>query len=256
MADNLTLGRGRLFFNPFLAGTKTKTGELEIASTSSCEVTISKNDLVHKSMAQAQVVEDANVTIDTSRSGAFTTEQISIDNMAMFYVGEAVNRTVAGGAVAAEAHNAVQQGRYYQLGTTITGARKVSAVVVKDSVPTTYTLNTDYTVDADLGRIYIVPGGGIADDTNLLIDYTEAAYTIDEITTDESKSIEGELRFISDNAGPGSPQKDFLFPYATLTPNGSQTFIADEWQTLGFDFKVLKRDATTEAIYVNGRAVV
>src|SRR5690606_38351652 len=92
----------------------------------------------------------------------------------------------------------VQQGLHYQLGVSANrpaGAKGIvgsedsnstGAVVVyeagdSNSAAGAFIEGTDYTVDAQLGRVYIVPGGGIADGTDLTVEYTVRASTFTRV---------------------------------------------------------------------------
>lgn len=254
---NYVLGRGKLYFDQYAAGTQNLTGERYIGSTPSFGISIESSTLDHMSMEEGVKVNDRSVLLDITRSGTFTTDNVDPKNLSLFLLGDADALTVAGGAITGYTINSVSQDRYYQLGassTNITGARNVSLVTVQDDTPTTpvtFTVNVDYTVDAELGRLYIVEGGAIVDGTNLVIGYTEAAYTRSQVITSDNIKIEGALRFISFNAD--GEQGDFFMPYVQISPSGELTLKSDEWQTLPFNLKVMSKDATTSAIYRDGR---
>jgi hypothetical protein len=99
--------------------------------------------------------------LETTQTGNLTCDDISLENLALFFFGEhdIVAQTAAVGTV--ETIVDVQQGLMYQIGVTNlnpTGVRSLSNVVVKVGV-TVKTLGTDYTLDAELGLITIVAGG-------------------------------------------------------------------------------------------------
>lgn len=61
-------------------------------------------------------------------------------------------------------------------------------------------------------------------------------------------SIYGGLFFKSDN--PEGVNKNYWWPYVNLRPNGNIDLIGDTWQTMGFVAEALKRDRSTERVYV------
>jgi hypothetical protein len=128
-----------------------------------------------------------------------------------------------------------------------------------------YTVTTDYTADADLGRIYVVPGGAIATaaalaeasgaELNLNVDYTRAANTRDQVIALSGNTKQGALRVIASNLK--GPARDYYFPKCNVTPTGDLTLKGDPesqaYQELTFEIEVLKRDDNTAPMYIDGR---
>jgi len=251
--NNHSLGRGKIYFNQFAPGTQNLTGERYIGSTSAFGVSSTSDNLDLYPMEDAVVSKAATALLRVERSGSFTTENVDAANLAMFLLGDKSSLTVAGGSITGELHAGVEQGLYYQLGydavTNVTGSRNVSSIVVKVGV-VTKVLGADYEVDLSLGRIRILDGT-INTGDDILVDYTEASYNRDQVVTARDKKLEGALRFISYNAS--GDQKDYFMPYVQLSPSGEFALKGDEWQKLPFNVSILELNATTEAIYVDGR---
>lgn len=124
------------------------------------------------------------------------------------------------------------------------------------------TADADYIVDTDLGLLSVTTGGAIAaalsrlpagSTLSLEVDYTRAATTREQIATSGSVSLQGELKFISDN--PYGDQQDVFLPDCTLAPNGDLPFITgDEVAACTFNVGVNKKDSNTAAVYIDGRA--
>lgn len=254
--QNYTLGRGKVYFDRFADGTKTKQGERYFGHTPEFSITAEPESLDHWNADDGVKTKDESVLLQVTRSFSFTTDSIVPENLALFFIGDASVITDAGSSVTAEAIDDVTQDHYYQLGATAAnpaGVRKVSAVTVNDDTsgtPTTFTEDTDYTVDLDLGRIYVVEGGAIVDGTNLRIDYTVDASSRSQVVS-KNKQINGALRFVSFNAK--GAQRDYFMPYVRLQPTGDFALKSDEWQMLGFQGEILQLNSTTEAIYADGR---
>lgn len=251
-SQNYTLGRGRVYFDRFETGTKTKTGERYLGNTTEFNLNVTSESLDHYNADEGLREKDDSVILEVVRKGSVITDEVSVENLALFFLGEASVITEAGGAVTAEAITNVQQGLYYQLGVDATnpsGVRDVTSVVVKVGA-TTMTVNTDYTVDLELARIQIVAGGGINNDDDLAVDYTVNASTRDQIVT-AGTIIEGALKFVS--ANPKGTKRDYYFPYVKLSPSGDLSLKGQEWQTLSFDVEALKLSDAVEAIYIDGR---
>jgi len=248
---NYVLGRGKLFFDPFIPGTKTKTGQRYFGNTTEFNLTLESEKLDHFSSDSGIRTKDDSTLLELNRTGSFTTDDITAENLALFVLGDVSTVTQASTPVTGEALGVMIPGRYYQLGASTSnpvGVRGVSAVTITPSSGSAVA-GTDYTLDADLGRIYII--GGVFDGVKTATAaYTPAANTRERVTTNASASVEGELTFISHNAK--GVQKDWVFPYVTVTPSGDFGLKSDDWQAMSFDFEVGELTGVA-AIYIDGR---
>lgn len=256
MADNLVLGRGELYFDPFLSGTTTKTGERYIGNTTEININVESDKLDHFSSDRGIREKDRSVILELRRQGSFTTDNMATENLAMFLLGDVSTVTQTAGSVTAEGIPDVIKGRYYQIGVSSgnpQGVRGVSAVAVKKGA-TALVLGTDYSLDVTLGRIKILDGSStVANGDDLTVDYTRASNARTRVTTGASAEIKGALRYISYN--PEGEQRDLYLPYALITPNGDLAMKGEEWQQASFNIEIQKLDANTAAIYVDGRPV-
>lgn len=254
MADNYVLGRGELYFDPFLSGTTTKTGERYIGNTTELNINIESDKLDHFNSDKGIREKDRSVILELRRQGNFTTDNMATENLAMFLLGDVSTVTQTSGSVTGEGIADVIKGRYYQLGATTSnpqGVRGVSAVTVKKGA-SALVLDTDYSLDAALGRIRILEGSStVSNGDDLTVDYTRAANTRSRIVTGASAEIKGALRYISYN--PEGEQRDVYIPYALITPNGDLAMKGEEWQQASFNIEIQKLDSNTAAIYVDGR---
>lgn len=254
MANQLTLGRGELHFARFATGTTTAGYERYLGNSPEFSATIETETLDHFDSDHGINEKDESVPLSTNRTGSFITDNIDPENVALFFFGEKFVFTVASATGKVQTSPLVKQGYAVQLGMTDlnpTGDRSVSNVVVvdADTPATTYNLNTDYTLNAELGRVTPVVGGGIADDTNLQITYDVAAHSRSRVISG-SQAVSGALRYIAFN--PVGPQQDWYMPYVKLSPNGDYNLKGDEWQQIPFSIEILKL-AGREALYIDGR---
>lgn len=260
---NYTLGRGRVFFDRFAANiavTATTRGEGEryVGNTPEFSTTSSVENLDHYDSDGGVKTKDSSVQLSLDRSGAFTCDNISLENMALFFQGDASTLTQASATGVVEVLTGAKRDRFYQLGvstSTPSGVRKVSNVVLKKGAgySTTITPTNNYEVDEDTGRIYILPGApDIAAATDVQATYDVAASTRDVVVS-KNKSIYGAIRFVADN--PVGPNRDIYLPYVKLSPDGDYQLKGDDWQQMGFTVEILKKASNIEAIYVDGRPV-
>lgn len=253
MSTNYTLGKGKLFFGQYVTGTQTPKGERFFGDVRALNMTAEQENLDHFSSTSGIRTKDASVVLQLDYSGSFETEEISAENLSLFFLGDALTTTATSAPVTGEALADVEKGLRYQLGVSSTlpsGVRKVSAVTVKKGA-TTLVAGTDYVLDAALGSITILTTSStVVDGDDLTVDYTIDASTRERVVS-KSKTIEGSLRYVADN--PSGTNRDFFMPYVKITPNGDFALIGEEWQVLGFSLEILKKSGL-EAVYIDGRA--
>ena len=253
MADEiLTLGRGDLYFGKFDNSTaQVPEGELMFGNTPSLTLTMTVETLSHYSMSGPTKVEDRNTTIQTGGSGTFSTDNISKENLASLFLGTSSILTTSALADQTETFPSIIQGRTYQLGTSNarpSGVRKVADVVVKVASDTKV-LNTDYTVDLELGRVTVIEGGTIAAGASMTVEYDISASTRQRIISG-SAIVEGSMRFISHNQE--GHDRDYFLPWVKLTPSGDFSLKGDDWMTITYTIGIQKK-GSLERVYVDGR---
>lgn len=258
-SENYTLGRGELHFDKFAPGTFNKTGERYLGNTPELNRTTESENLDHFNSDRGIRVKDKSIVLEKNDSGTFIADEISDDNIALWFLGtkNVVAQSASASVVQNIPANRVKPGTYIQLGESTanpTGHRNVTLTsVTSNPVGTTFDNLDDYTLDAELGRLYIVPGGAIDGMAPLIVTYATAASTRTQIVVGEGTTIEGALRFISYN--PTGPRRDYYWPYVQLRADGDFAMKGDEWQQLSFAFDILKRDGYASE-YIDGRPTV
>lgn len=255
---NYTLGKGKVYFDAFAQGTQNNLGERYFGDTMEFNLTSESESLEHFDNDGGIRVKDASVLLELSRSGTLITENISPENLALFFLGSAGTLTQTAQTAQSTTYATVKKGYFYQIGKSTArpeGVRKVTNVSVTPSAGgTAYTLGTDYRLDTDLARIEIIETGAITEANGIKVTYDVAAASMTRIVSAADAEIKGSLRFIATN--PEGEKFDYYFPNVSLKPNGDFALKSgEEFQQLGFQFEVLKKDDLTEAMYINGRAV-
>lgn len=248
--SNYTIPKGKMYFDD-------GNGEEYLGNTPESSLSIESTSLDHYSAESGIREKDDTALVEINRNLAIVADDITVGNWARFIIGAASVRTQANTPVVDESLGAVKQGRYYQLGALVanpSGVRDVGSVSVKVGA-STKTLTTDYTVDLTLGRVYIVPGGGIADNDVVLASYTPVAGTREQVISASSAAVAGAVRFVADN--PKGVNRDIYLPSVNLKPTGSAKLKGEqaEYMQLGFEIEILKLDSNTAAIYIDARAV-
>lgn len=246
VADDITLGRGRLYFFPFIAGTSTpQDAGIYMGNTPGCTLSGEVEKLDHYTADTRVRTKNLSVTVEANYSGTVTTDNINAANLAMFFMGTASTvTTTAATAVAFSAVGNLPVDSIIQLGRTAAnpaGVRKVANVVV-----TGKTAGTDYAVDLDLGQIHVLVAGVFAGT------YDVQASTRSRVISAGTEA-KGMLHFVSDN--PEGTNRDVIMPSVTLAPNGDYQIKGDgtDWQTMEFTLEVLKKDGPTPAVIIDGR---
>lgn len=172
-------GTGTIYMAPVnAAGVKTGAYKL-VGDAYPLSIKVETKQITVKSRrveTAGQVIAAKNEVTDTA--GSLTLREWNAANLAWALSGIATAQTAAGSAVVDEVVVAPVAGDYVEL-----AHRDLSAVVVKHtSGAPTYVAGTDYTVDARLGLLTIIAGGGIIAAASLKVSYTYAAkagYVVD-----------------------------------------------------------------------------
>lgn len=246
---NYTLGKGKLYFDKFLPGTTTGTGQRYFGNTPEINLTSESETLDHYDSDGGVRQKDDSVLLQLTRTGSFTTDHISPANLALFFLGSETVLTQASATAQTTTISAVKRGMRYQLGVSTAnpaGARGVTNVTIAGKV-----LGTDFTVDAATGGIVILESGSIAEGSSTTVTFDAQAVSYNRVVTAANAQIEGSLFYVANN--PKGDNFDYYWPKVVLRPDGDFALKTDEWQTLSFSFEAAKRDDNTEILYINGR---
>lgn len=259
MARDYTIGRGEVHFARFLPGTTTRTGFRYLGNTPEFSLTLESQTLDHFNSDRGIREKDASVTIEVARSGTIATDEINNENVSMFLFSQAGAETVsvAGGAVTGYAINDVVPGQSYPLGVSDSDPVGALSIAFPGTGPTLFSVKkgatefvagTDYVYSQDSALLKIVDGGDILKGDDITVDYTELAYSFERVKSG-SEPVTGALMFVTYN--PIGPQRKFIMPYVSISPNGDWNLKGDEWQQLPLSFEILRLN-DFEAIYMNG----
>lgn len=261
---NHTLGRGKVFFGRFTqaqldAGISDSTlpeGMVYIGNTPEFGQSASEESLDHFDSDAGVRVKDNSVSLQVDRTGSFQTDNISAKNLALQFMAAGVLTVTQSSATAATYQRTVKRGMFYTVGESAsvpTGVRNISNVVVAKGVGfgTNVVSANNWQVDEATGRIFILDAAAdIPDDTLIQITYDAAAGTREQVVAG-SRSIYGQLHFVADN--PKGTNRDYLYPYVKLSPEGDFQLKGDNWQAMSFNFEALQKGTNVANLYVDGR---
>ena len=200
--NNILLGRGKIYFDRFDAN-GARTGELVLGNCPTFEITPPSEDIKKYSSADRSADLIASDVLRTTLAIRIVGDEFSKENLAMALFGDTATLAQTGSTVTAEEITGVLQGRYYPL-----TMRQVSLVTVT-------------------GRIYIVEGGAITDDSDIEVDYTYATIALPTVRGMNQTSIKGYLRFMGDPAR--GPKYECEIWRASIRADGAIGFISDEY---------------------------
>jgi len=255
-SNDYVFGRGEIYVD-LIDSNGATVGERFLGNCPGFTLSVESEQFEHFSSTSGIRSKDLTVTQSVDFSAQIQCDDVSAANLALFLGGAVGSKAQVATPVENEAHT-VKQGLEYQLGTSTsnpTGVRDVSSVVVTNAAgSTTYVLDTDYRLNAALGRVYIIPGGSIADDQVIHVDYTPAAGARVQVTSGNAGRLTAAVRFIAANAN--GTNRDLYIASASLSPEGELPLITeDELASFTLNVGVSEKNSQTAAIIIDGRHV-
>lgn len=252
MANNYTLGRGRVYFGRFPNGSTTPDGFRYIGNTPELSLTIESEELDHYSSDEGIREKDDSVPLEVNRTGSLITDNISPENVALFFFGENSTLTQAVVASQTETITGIKVGHSYLLGQSVsnpTGYRGIDQTgfaVAVNGGGASLVADTDYEMDFDNGLITFLEGSAHAvADADIDVTYAVAGSSRDRVISGSSP-VEGAMLYVTKN--PKGEDSTFYMPYCKITPNGDYALKGDEWQQIPMSLEILKLTGQ-EAIY-------
>lgn len=257
MANNLAIGKGELHFAPFKSGTQTPDGFYFVGNCPEFTLNREADTLPHYDSTRGFRRKDEEITIESRMNGSISCDDVRPQTAGLFLMGQEVTLTVASATGLSTVIVGARKGRSYQLGETASqpsGARSVTNVeVTLTSTPATvYVLNTDYTLDAELGMITILESGSIANDAGLTVNFDQGAHTRPQVIASDNEA-QGALKYISYN--PIGQRLDYFFPWVKVRPNGDISLISEEWMTIPLSIEALYK-GDLSLCYLDGRPLI
>jgi hypothetical protein len=229
-------------------------------------VNVSTETYEHLSSTTPTPIQDFSAITKITGSGKFALENKNAENLALFFLGESstyVNPGIAGLAnvsmVAAGAGNIIKN-TWYQVrnaaGDPVFGITSTNAIAIKttNASPVTLTKDTDYTVDAVRGMVFLKATSpittAIAASEGLTVTLTAdaTATVVDKVAvlTDTSKKVA--MRLISKNSADDDKITIYDFHKVSLAPDGDTNLITTEVSGLPMNFQMEENSAFTNRV--------
>ena len=262
-SENLTIGKGQVFLaqHASLEPTTPAVGYRDVGNCPGVSLTVNSETLQHYSSRGGIRVKDDETIIEVSRTGVLRIDDMGVDNIAMFFFGNAQVLNVAAQTSLTEviAGANVQKGRSFQLGVDLstrpTGYRSVSidSVALTGAPGTTYPATdagvVNWELDAARGFLTIGKASNIADGAGLTVTYDVAAHRRQMILSGNTEKAFS-MQFHAYN--PKGALIDYYFPFVKIRPNGDLQLISEEYMEVEFQIEVLGLGSLAP-IYMNGQ---
>jgi len=243
------LGRGKLFFAPLTSGNLPK-GYRDLGNAPGFNITLDKEVLEHFTSRAGLKTKDKEVQLSLAVNMSFQLDEFNDENLADLFSGAKASHTNVAVAGFSEysmvADGDLVLGRWYDIRNS-SGERAYDidatklSITTNEDVPVAMVKDTDYTLDAEMGRIFIlststVAATAIGTSDGLLVTLTADATAKDvyEVQTLTQSAVIGALKFISDNPADDGRKREFQFHKVTLKADGDLSLIGDDWSTMSF----------------------
>ncbi len=263
--NNLEIGAGAWFIDE-LDESGERTGERFVGDSDGGTLNIEVEEVLKMSGTGAVAKELLRAPISVSRAFNLTLNDMSMENLRILALGDAVSDSPAIAATAVRQEEVkVKKGRWYQLGQTKARPGGVPAVTstiftIKPALGTSepWTSGEDFVLDKEAGRFYVVPGGDIPDDVNVYVDYmpvAQAAGARKIVSTSSPRAFLAALRYVEDADSQGQG-RNFYAPRCSIIPSDALTIQSREAiQSLNIVCRILDPGDGVAGLTIDGKEV-
>ena len=245
------LGRGRLFIGD-LDANDVPTAWRDVGNAPKFSYKVSASELDHMSSRTGVKDIDASVPLERKVTGSFELDEMSFQNIALTLMGDdytaQTNAAVAGFTVYTNGlTSSVVMGRWYDIKNS-SGVRAYNVaagdvVIKKTPAGTTLVKDTDYLLDSDMGRVFILTTGVVVvagDGIDITLTANGAAKTLDVVKALNQSAITKAIKFLSLNPVTNDVEAEYQFHKCSIRPAADVGLIDDKFLTLGLEFTAFK----------------
>ncbi len=220
-ADNIILGKGELFWAPIVSGVKAPY--FHLGNCPRFAILFNDDVITLNSSMDA----DGGVIKRTMRKREvnieITSNEYGMENLALAMMGDSATFTQTTGTVTQTMTTSLVKDRYYK-----TTDRNVTITSLVAGTVTLTTGSTGYTLaDSSAGMIFVPTASTAVTGTALVVIYTKAALSLDQVNVATQAKKEGGLLFVPDPTT--GPQFDVEVWYASSSPGGEINYIGEEY---------------------------
>lgn len=247
--EDYNLGRGIIYIAEIdtATGKPNNAGWRDLGNAPEFNVTVEAETLEHRSSREGLQSVDKEVVISQDMDLAFALDELNEENLALFFSGAKnthTNVAVAGFTkyeMISAASGGVALGRYYDIvdssGNRAYDVETGNLTLNNGDDETLLVENTDYTLDSEMGRIFLLSGAsnisaGEALDITLGADGGARAVT--EVRGLTQTNVTVALKFIAENPANDDHQTEYNFHQVDLKADGDFALIGDEFSQMNF----------------------
>jgi hypothetical protein len=244
--NDYNLGRGKVYFAE-LDSNNQPQGFRDLGNATEFNLNVESEKLEHFSSQAGLKTVDKEVVISQKVGLTLTLDEINFQNLALFLSGTSASRFNVGGTAITGNGNltVVNQGEWYDLYSGATGQPASNAqdariydigvvTIEPNGGGSAYVEGTDYTVDRDLGRIFVIEGGDmVAGDYDVdVATYSSSTASVHEVKALTQSAIDGALKFVAINPADDSKIVEYNFHQVRLAAEGDLSLIGDDWTVM------------------------
>lgn len=255
--NDYLLGRGIVYASVLVNGLPTSWRDL--GNCPDFSLNVEKETLEHQSSRSGLKITDKEVVLSQSAGYSFQLDEINNENMALFFSGNKATHTnpAVAGVADIVLTSSAELGFWYDLvdgtGERLYDVTAGNLTVEADpsGTPVTLVLDTDYELDAEMGRIRLKADAvNIADGDELGFDYTAdagATAAVDQVNALTQTSVTIALKFIGENPADNGSRYEVQIQKTAILAEGDFALISDDWTTMTFTGSAERNDAYSEA---------
>lgn len=263
LTTDYNLGRGVIYFASLDTNGRPKAWR-DLGNAPEFNVSLSNETLQHRSSREGLKTIDLEVVISQDAKVAFKLDEANNENLSAFFAGAEATHTnvaVAGFTeweMVPAGAGSLAKVRWYDIKNSAHNrAYDVDhtklTVKTTNVSPVTLTYGTDYEVDEEMGRIFILGTAAvntaIAGNEGLDVTLTAdaGAHGVDEVRGLTTTTVRGALKFIGVNPANADSKIEYEFHKVSLKAEGDFSLIGDEISAMGFTAAAEKSEAAYAA---------
>lgn len=266
--SDYNLGRGAVYFASLDTTTGLPLSYRHLGNCPAFTVTVEPELLEHQSSRAGLKVTDLEIVVSQKTSISVTLDEATnFENLAFFFSGSAVNDTTNPAAsliTTAQISTGIVKGRWYDLrdnsGNRLYDVVAGNVTILEGATAGTATTvtNTQYTLDAVMGRIFIPSNSSVLTGNNLyMTNAVSSVSAIDRVYGLTASQIKGALKFVSTNPADSGKRVEYQFHEVSIRPEGDLALIGDEFTQItltGTANKNTKLPATSQVVTITTHA--
>lgn len=246
------LGRGIVYLSE-LDANQLPSAYRDLGNSPGFSISVESEELLHQASRTGLKVTDKRITLSQNIKLSFQIDELSHDNLALFFTGTTefvTNPAVAGiGLVGSQIviTDAVEFGRWYDLMTAYDGSGVKAAwgdhtkIILREnsSGPTILDEGTDYELDLEMGRVFI-KSTAVKISSGEKLEFYSAADATAPAKLELMHALAGAagtsyaLKFIAENPANASEKIEYEFHSVTIAADGDLSLIGDDFSQAGF----------------------